>query len=619
MRRQLFGSHSLAYRGALALAGLVATASSAFAAPVSAPGSATPTAIKQVLPPAVAAYPRLEWHGYLRFRPDMVSNGHLGQAVESVNQTGVISASSINPPLSLWPQNNGENNPFSSKVGKSRGEDSIAGATMRLRLRPTIHISKKVRLTFTADLFDNHVLGGSPDYAGALARPDVPLTAFAMTTRPNAVRVHEAYGEWLTPVGIVRIGRQASHWGLGLFANGGLGSTWDHGRPIAYYGGALKPADGMGYDADFANYSDRAAFVTRIAGVYTAVFWDFIGQGALVDDPTRYDAPRWDMTDADDVQQWGIALFSKPLTPSEIAARKKALLEDYRGVLDWGVYGIYRVQDQFTNAKGVTEPAKSTNKDQKNTTLAPRDAWVVATDLWLRYERRISFNKRLVAETEFVYLRGAIGDASPVASGSAAPKEKDIEMFGGALKAAFQIDNMGIYFDAGVASGDDTRCFGVYGPGNCSLDDADGNPNAILTGMKFHKNFRVDNLLFRDVIGAVTNAWYVKPTFSINASPFYSSTSLLGADLSVMFAGALNPEGTPGNGSTLGTEFELRAFIGNKSSYLTSLSFSYLLPGDALDVIGPENKDGRGQWLGATQTVTAENAWRLMLRTTLMF
>ena len=593
-------------------------------AAVRTPGGVTPThapMMAQVTLPPLPTYPRVEFHGYFRFRPETISNGHLGQAVESqLQQYPVLTASNIKPPLSLWPQNNGGNNGFSSKVGKSREDDSISGATIRLRLRPTLHVTKTIRLTFTADVFDNYVLGSNPDYAGAIARPDVPLSAFAMTTKPNALRIHEAFGEWLTPVGVLRVGRQASHWGLGLFANGGMGSTWDHGRPIAYYGGALKPADGMGYTSDYSNFSDRAAFVTKIKGLYLALFWDFIGQGALGIDPTRYDSPAWDMTDADDVQQWGFALFSKPLSLDEIVGRKKALLEEYRGVLDWGVYGIYRKQDLSTTAKGVNAPAESDATDAKNTLLAPRDAWVFVGDLWLRYEKRLSCNRRFVAETEFVYLRGQIGDASPVPSASSEPKQKDIEMWGGALKASFQIDNFGIYFDAGVASGDDTRCFGVYGPGNCSLDDAAGDPNKILTGMKFHKNFRVDNLLFRDVIGAVTNAWYIKPTFSINAHPFYSSTDLLGADLSVMFAGAMNPEGTPGNGSTLGTEFELRGFIGQKGLFITSLSFSYLLPGDALDVIGSNDESNRGRWLGAIgKTVEAGNAWRLMLTSVLMF
>lgn len=585
--------------------------------------AAAPVRVRTIVAPRQAPkYPRIEWHGYFRFRPDVVSNGHLGQAVASeLNQYPVLTASAIKPPLSQWPQNNGDANGFSSKVGKARDEDSISIASVRLRLRPTVHVSDNVRLTFTADLFDNHVLGSRPDYAGALARPDVPLSAFALNSQPSAIRIHEAYGEWKTLVGLLRIGRQASHWGLGLLANGGMGNTWDYGRPIAYYGGALRPADGFGYDADFGNYADRAAFVTQVKGTYVALFWDYIAQGAIATEATRYDSPMWDMDNSDDVSQWGFAIFSKPLNPTEIAARKKALLQDHGSVLDWGVYGIFRTQDTFTNnsakGKGGQIPSEATAEDQSSLKLAPRGAWAFAGDLWLRYENRMSFSRRLVLETEFVYLRGHIDDASPVASASSAPKEKEIEMWGGALKGAFQIDNMGIYLDAGIASGDDTRCFGVYGPGNCGLDDANGDPNKFITGMKFHKNFRVDNILFRDVIGAVTNAWYVKPTFSINAHPFYSPTDLLGADLSVLFAGALNPEGTPGNGSTLGTEFEVRGFLGQKGQFLTSLSFSYLLPGDALDVVGPD--DERGKWLGATATANAQNAWRLMLRTVLSF
>lgn len=576
--------------------------------------AATPTAA-----PALPgrSYPYVELHGYFRFRPDLISNGHLGQAVSSsLPQYPVLTASSIKPPLSRWPQNNDASNGFSSKVGDAREEDSVSGATMRLRLQPTIHVADTVRLRMTVDVFDNYTFGANPDYAGALARPDVPLAAFAMSTTPGALRVVEAYGEWKTPVGLLRVGRQASNWGLGVLANGGMGSTWDGGRPLAnYYGGNLGPAAGMGYDADFGNYADRAAFVTRIKGVYIAGFWDFISQGSLAYDPTRIDGVAYDMENGDDVNQWGMAIFHKPLSEEEVAARRHDLNDLRKSALDWGFYGIYRTQDLDTNATKAP-PSQHDATDAAKLTLMPREAYAFAGDIWARYERRPSASTRIVAEAEAVYLRGHIVDASPVGDASS-QKTKDIEMWGGALKSAWQSDNITVSFDAGVASGDDTRCFGVYGSGNCGLDTASGDPNKQITGFKFHRNYRVDSLLFRDVIGAVTNTWYIKPSFGLTRKPWFEADEVLGFDLGVLHAGAMSAEGTPGNGSTLGTEMEVRAFLGSRNLYLAQLTFSYLLPGDALDVVGAN--DARGQWLGATRTVVAENAWRLMARMVLMF
>ncbi|MCB9740900.1 MAG: TIGR04551 family protein [Deltaproteobacteria bacterium] len=602
----------------------VGDAKAGAAAAADAPAGATPTsAATSVLPAAAPAapvgrsYPYVELHGYFRFRPDLISNGHLGQAVSSsLPQYPVITASSIKPPLSRWPQNNDASNGFSAKVGNAREEDSVSGATMRLRLQPTIHVAETVRLRLTVDVFDNYTFGANPDYSGALARPDVPLVAFGMSTTPGSVRVVEAYGEWKTLLGLIRVGRQASNWGLGVLANGGMGSTWDGGRPLPhFYGGNLGPAAGLGYDADFGNYSDRAAFVTKVKGTYVAAFWDFISQGSLAYDPFRVDGVAYDMENGDDVNQWGLAIFRKPVSEEEIAERRRDLNDLRKSVLDWGFYGIYRTQDLDTNATKAA-PSQHDATDAPKLTLLPRNAWVFAGDFWARFERRPSLSTRIVAEAEAVYLRGHIEDASPIGDAST-QKTKEIEMWGGALKSAWQSDNITVSFDAGVASGDDTRCFGVYGAGNCGLDTASGDPNKQITGFKFHRNYRVDSLLFRDVIGAVTNTWYIKPTFGLTRQPWYAADELLGFDLGVLHAGAMNAEGTPGNGSTLGTEMEVRAFIGARNLYLAQVTFSYLLPGDALDVIGAN--DSRGQWLGATQTKPAENAWRLMARMVLMF
>jgi hypothetical protein len=296
------------------------TATSAPAIPAQLPAAAP------VLPGR--SYPYVELHGYFRFRPDLIANGHLGQAVSSaLPQYPVLTASSIKPPLSRWPNNNdSSSNGFSSKVGDSRDEDSISGATMRLRLQPTIHVADSVRLRLTVDVFDNYTFGASPDYSGALQRPDVPLPAFAMSTQPGVIRVLEAYGEWKTLFGLLRVGRQASNWGLGVLANGGMGTTWDGAHPLPhFYGGELAPATGLGYDADFSNFADRAAFVTQIKGTYIALFWDFVSQGALAVDSTRIDGVAYDLENGDDVNQWGFAVFRKPVSEGEIAARRRDL------------------------------------------------------------------------------------------------------------------------------------------------------------------------------------------------------------------------------------------------------------------------------------------------------
>lgn len=603
---------------------------------VSTPVAVTPTSAPAIAASAAAAaravaapsaktakkYPWVEMHGYFRFRPDLISNGHLGQAVESETKKNIaLTTSSILPPLSRWPLNQeAGGNPFGGQVGDSRDENTVAGANMRLRLQSTVHASKNVRLRLTVDALDNYVMGSQPDFAGAIKRPDVPLAAFAMTSNPGTVRVTEAYGEWKTLFGLLRLGRQSSHWGLGILANGGMGTTWDGSRPIDhYYGGAVQPAQGSGYDADFGNFADRAAFVTKIPGlpVYTAFFWDFISSGSLAVDPLRVDGVPFDMDEGDDVSQFGFAIFDKPLTPADIAARRKLLVDDMGSSFDYGLYGIFRTQEFDVNSTGVP-PSEHTLNDYAKLTMLPRKAWAAAGDLWFRYENRISFDQRLIIEAEWATIFGRIEDASPIAD-KGKEKPKDILMHGGALKAAWQNEGLGVYLDLGYATGDDTRCFGVYGAGNCSLDTADGQPNETVTGMKFHKNYRVDTLLFRDIVGAVTNTYYVKPTVSINAHPFYALGDQLGLDVAVMHARSWFKSGTPGNGSTLGTELSATGFVGQKGLFLASVTFAYVVPGDAFNLLG--TGAGADRWLGALNedTLEPENAWRLLTRLVLMF
>lgn len=574
--------------------------------------------------PPAPTYPYVEYHGYFRFRPDLISNGHLGQFAESQTTPGrPITTSAVLPPLSLWPNNNNPSYAFADQVGAKANETMLAGANMRIRIAPTIHLSDTIRIVTTLDILDNYVLGSTPDYAGSSQRPDVPLVAFTTSTRPGAIAVKEAYGEWKTLLGVLRFGRQASNWGLGIFANGGAGDGWDGGRPTEYYGGARLPHEGSGYDADFASYADRVAFVTKLGPLYVSLFYDFASQGLTAIDSTRPDGQARDMEESDDVKQGGFAILSKPLSPAEIEARKTALLDNHEAVVDWGIYGLYRSQKNDLASSYAASDLTLQNVIQNNVNgkpdkmqLIPRGASAWAFDAWGRFEKRISFSRRLVVEAEATTLFGHIDDANVI--GGQAAKSRDILMWGGALKSAFQNEGIGIYFDAGVASGDDTGCFGVYpvaGNSGCGLAKANGDVNTDITAFKFHKNYRVDNLLFRELVGSVTNAVYFKPTFSINAYPFYSPQQL-GLDVSVLKALALDPKGTPGGDSDIGWEFDARGFLGQKGLFLAQVTFAYAVTGHAFDL-----KQG---WYGAVLTNGAtvqvpENAWRILGHVSLMF
>ena len=113
--------------------------------------------------------------------------------------------------------------------------------TQWLRLRPALQVGKNVRIVSQADVFGGLVVGGLTQ---DVRSDTTPRDAFDSL---GAAELRWLYLEWLTPIGLLRVGRQPSHWGLGLVANDG-----DH-RPL--FGDYRKGTIG-----------DRIGFATKPLG-----------------------------------------------------------------------------------------------------------------------------------------------------------------------------------------------------------------------------------------------------------------------------------------------------------------------------------------------------------------
>jgi hypothetical protein len=124
---------------------------------------------------------------------------------------------------------------------------------MRLRLRPVLDYKGLAKVIFQVDALDDVVWG---DNAGIAQTPifatDPSNTNREGVTIPSIVMTR-AWLEVKTPVGEVRAGRMASHWGLGLLAN-----------------------DGNGFDDKFGenrygNTFDRLMYATRPISIIQAI------------------------------------------------------------------------------------------------------------------------------------------------------------------------------------------------------------------------------------------------------------------------------------------------------------------------------------------------------------
>ena len=132
-----------------------------------------------------------------------------------------------------------------------------------------------------------------------------------------------------------------------------------------------------------------------------------------------------------------------------------------------------------------------------------------------------------------------------------------------------------------------------------------GVSNPEVKNFKFDRNYHLDLILFREVIGAVTNAIYVKPYISYDL--FDAVEEELGARLDVLWAQAHEPQATPGDSSDYGLEADLRLFYGEKNRFNFDIEAGMFFPGAAFTN------------LESSPVREAETAYTVQTRLTLQF
>ncbi|UCD85703.1 MAG: hypothetical protein JSU92_05790 [Deltaproteobacteria bacterium] len=99
----------------------------------------------------------------------------------------------------------------------------------RLRVSPELWIGEKLKLLSQADFFSGLISGDEADLGTDFAdRPWDGEDDF------EYVEPRQLWVEWESPVGVLRLGQMASHWGLGLVSNDGENRLNEFGE--SYYG-----------------------------------------------------------------------------------------------------------------------------------------------------------------------------------------------------------------------------------------------------------------------------------------------------------------------------------------------------------------------------------------------
>ena len=459
----------------------------------------------------------------------------------------------------------------------------FAGANMRLRLSPTIHVTDTVKIHAQVDFLDNLVLGSTPD-SFASENPWAPMDLFTRTQYPqlagvnsfnDSVTVKRAWGEIRFGFGMkLEFGRMPNHWGMGIVQNAGngydrgekgdiirmidtdYGDSVDTVRMSFDFGADKRQSHTLGVSYDWAASGPTTAQLlgpqwqsgNLVAQTISAELYDNVHQFSLWierhDDPSML---RRKLSSGNAVVNYGLKTWIRwqtldrelgtpglgdglGINPSIYPDDPNDPVGDPDGLSHAGVPLGNGMEDEDAN-DGVENYAAS---------LVHRRGWILTPDLWFRVNWR---TMRIEAEGAMVVgnfkhrdLNVKRTDEGFDIDAALATDSTRIMQFGYALEFKYGLfkDRFHIGVDHGLATGD--------GPPyryNYQSPLPNGSDYNSFGTFRFNPAYVQDLLLFKELIGTVANAGYVKPW-----AAFYFFQDNFSARIDVEFAGAIDKRGT---------------------------------------------------------------------------
>jgi uncharacterized protein (TIGR04551 family) len=433
------------------------------------------------------------------------------------------------------------------------GGQTLTGADTRLRTDLAIYApGTGVAVKLRVDVLDNLALGSTPEGRPATGRAPSPAASPGQQPPAESFLVKRAYGEVLTPFGLLAAGRMGAHWGLGLIANSG-------------------DCD----DCDGGDAADRIAFVTPIAGHVWAASFDIASTGPV---RRRRDAARpIDIEPTDDVRTLTFAVFDQQTELTRLRLREAG-----RTLLEYGGYLSHRWQDNDVPADYLPT-ARSVPIDAAQ--VMHRGYSATAADMWLRLSMP---NVRL--ELEAAYLRASVDQPSLV-PGVMLGQAVTSDQVGFAFESEYRAPHgrFGAGLDVGYASGDPAPGFGAFPapnapaarPGDLDGPQADLPRDTSVDNFRFHPDYRIDEILFREIVGTVTDAFYLRPNSRLRLLDL--GHAALEAELAVIASWAVEESSTPGGARPLGVELDPGLVYRSRDGFRAALDYAVLFPGSGLD------------------------------------
>jgi uncharacterized protein (TIGR04551 family) len=562
---------------------------------LSAPAATRPPDTGEIAPPDREVFsedwwgrvhPVVELHGYFRTRAELFQNLGLGRHGSAFQQSDPQYLAPLPLDQSYQPAAtlNGANVNLCGPIGRQVCYDETeSGANMRLRLDPEISISDNLRIVSEIFALDNVVLGSTPDayamepvggtplaaapsltstqpkppaYQSVGYNPYAPIGFFSSTQGPptaginslqNSINVQRVWGEYRTPVGELRFGRMPGHWGLGILENSG---------------------DGL--DSDYQTTLDRIMFVTGIKSMdlFFGGAWDFVSTG-----PTNttaynlYGGQPYNVCNLCNVNEW--AAFIAHRTNPEMQRLQLA-----RGdlVVNGGIYTKYRNQDLDVQTAGtglLPQTPQSLDVGLANNGLESRQAWSITPDLWVQ-----ALWRKLRVEAEAVMFYGAIGNIQSTGLSANPNDTADIRQWAVAAQTEFRAveDKLDLQFGFGWASGDPWAYSTASGVNQGALNVGPSLPqefNAIgpISTFRFHPDYRVDLIFFRNILTRVQGAYYFRPSVDYDFLR-HANGEKLGGGAALIWSRASEFVQSPGHRRDLGVELDLQLYYQSKDGSL---------------------------------------------------
>jgi hypothetical protein len=371
--------------------------------------------------------------------------------------------------------------------------------THRLRLQPVVKYEKLAKFTLQADVLDDVVWGDNASLSSTALFAGDPSTTGVDGTETADFQVNRAWVEFNIPVGIVRAGRQASHWGMGLLANNGDGfddmfgenyggSTYDRvifaTKPLAIAQKIVGAKD-SGTPLFLAIGVDRLV-EDSLDQYYGYSCPDFVDGPWVEGTHDQYD-PRCDVLDIKgEPGRDGVADLTHGYTETRDGATRPGdwWADGYDDVYEMIYALIYKGEDiPLAGSTGdLVAGVYSVNRRQQET---DSNIWIMDAYLKLRL-------RGLMLESEVLHIGGETnaiaipGSYDPSKGGNPLAKEADIWAY--VARAGYEQAGYAAMFETGYASGDN------------NVADKD------FTGRAIHPDYNVGLIFYDQIMSRVTAA-----------------------------------------------------------------------------------------------------------------